>query len=308
MRPFHYEGFKEFVSVVESAALFNSIKNKDDLGESIDDPKLIDCPEDDKDNQLQRSFEVLTSIHHSYYSELDKQSDHHEMRCKLSTSKILNSMKRCVLAGCAIVFASIFPKLDPPSIEKQPLWRYAIALGAVVTHEVMPFTTHLITLQANSAKAKQCISSKSVFLVHPDWLLSCMWNVARTPESHFCIHAMPTVLPSPIDLPENADENNLGKRKRENEDDNEDDNEDESSESEKNSSDSYESWNDERDETEKRDDLSDADIEDDVFSDLQRPQTPPDLSEISTESVKGNDKNGDNDEDWLQQMESELLF
>ena len=86
-------------------------------------------------------------------------------------------------------------------IEKQPIWRQAASLGAVVEHAVKRHTTHLITTQPQTAKAKACFSMKSVFVVHPDWLMNSLWSVKRMDERNFSMGMLPVLDPAPF-LPE----------------------------------------------------------------------------------------------------------
>lgn len=160
---------------------------------------------DKSDGQLMRCLDLLMHIHKTYYDQLDASPGLKRMikvesdpSPALSTACILGAMKSQILCGCVVAFSCIFPnQFDQAKIERQPLWRQACDLGAIVEHGVNPHTTHLITMQPATNKAKMCFAMKSVSVVHPDWLLDCLWNVRRAAEATYAMGPMPTLDPPP---------------------------------------------------------------------------------------------------------------
>lgn len=164
---------------------------------------------DSSDLQLARCMEVLTEIHTQYYEENEKylatggeSSTPTSAPLKPSVATILSSMKGHILSGCCIVFSCVFPQhLTPQMIETQPIWRQAVELGAVVEHTVSEHTTHLVTPQPQTSKAKACFAMKSVHVVHPDWLMNSMWNIRRAREQDFAMGELPTLPARPYVAP-----------------------------------------------------------------------------------------------------------
>ena len=46
-------------------------------------------------------------------------------------------------------------------------------LGAFVTLELHPRTTHMIAINTATAKVQRCVEKGDVWVLHPDWLLFC---------------------------------------------------------------------------------------------------------------------------------------
>lgn len=188
-----------------SRAPAGSDKETDSPGSAVEEREEPCWSADSSDSQLMRCMEILKEIHVRYYpvsgdgvSSKRKRPDAYAAT-EQSTASILSDLKGDILSGCCIAFSCVFPNnFDAEKIERQPLWRQAKDLGATVEHSISAYTTHLITMQPATAKAKMCFSMKSVHVVHPDWLLDCVWNIKRAEEAQFYMGPAPTSNPAPI--------------------------------------------------------------------------------------------------------------
>lgn len=227
VKPFIYNGFREFMELMHAAdrmesnqsissdavvttADHTSSTGKDEASNvheveehkselTSKDPTWV---ADSDDHQLERCLEILKNIHKHYYDRIDSNNslkrkvDRFDIGDAPSTADILADMKSHILRGCVLSFSCIFPShYDRAKIEQQQFWRQAKDLGAVVQHNVTEFTTHLITTQPATAKAKTCFSMRSVHVVHPEWLLNCVWYIRRASEANFIMGPSPSIKP-----------------------------------------------------------------------------------------------------------------
>ncbi|CEP02725.1 unnamed protein product (mitochondrion) [Plasmodiophora brassicae] len=135
----------------------------------------------DRDNVLLSMERVLKRIHTMFYSGQEQ-----------DVRKLLQTVRLDVLRGCELVFSGVFPQNVP--LEKAPEVRLAVELGATVTQEIGPETTHVIGSvfrpTGKIKRAQQCIAAQDAplrHLVHVDWLTACSTHVARAPEDKFSL-------------------------------------------------------------------------------------------------------------------------
>lgn len=143
------------------------------------------------DDSLLRMASVLEDIHTEYYSRFDSSSSDLSVSRDLKVSSILNRMKSQVLENCVITFSGIIPKNDLVPAEYTHFWRLAKSLGARVTHDIVPETTHLVTdthhVKRASSKVAACMKKDSVFIVHTDWLAYSRFALCRVSERTFSL-------------------------------------------------------------------------------------------------------------------------
>eukprot|EP01034_Spumella_vulgaris_P029447 gene29447-36505_t len=77
-----------------------------------------------------------------------------------SVATILSEMKCTVLAGCTVTFSGIIPTNETKP-ENHILYKLAVSLGATVSLDLLPRTTHLISINVNTHKAVQCVKDRS---------------------------------------------------------------------------------------------------------------------------------------------------
>ena len=138
------------------------------------------------DLQLLRCFDIISEVHNQFFSLIDQGFR------DTSTAVLLSQIRARILSGCSLVFSGIFPKEIAGS---HLLWRHAEALGAYVGLEVTQQTTHLVTNSLETSKSKYCVSLNSMYVVHLDWLLFCIWNINREDEMKYLLAPPPRVSP-----------------------------------------------------------------------------------------------------------------
>lgn len=148
-------------------------------------PEFTEC-----DDQLLRCLEVLKNIHQRYYGQSSLSSDSSITRKSVATA--LKDIKRSILYGYTITFSGIIPTNEPHP-ENHFLWRLAESLGAQVSLDLLPRTTHLLSFQINTKKVTTCFQTRSedVWVLHPDWLIYCRWSLAKAEESTFLLMGIP---------------------------------------------------------------------------------------------------------------------
>lgn len=117
----------------------------------------------------------------------------------LTVPLALTSMKAAVLAGCTLAFSGVIPT-NETNPRTHLLWKLAESLGAQVSLDLLPRTTHLIAVNLHTQKVSEVLSRGDVWVLHPDWLFYCRWSLARACETTFMINALPkgASLPRPL--------------------------------------------------------------------------------------------------------------
>lgn len=181
-----------------SGDLVGKVINVPDSGSPIN-PSVASS---DLDDQLICCEKILQKIHTRYYFPVENSSNSkvpsdprlkdRNSPYKTSVSSILKSIKSEVLYGCTITFSGIIPTNDEKP-HKHVLWRLAESLGAQVSADLLPRTTHLISAHLQTQKAQECLKrrgGRDVWVLHPDWLFYCRWSLARAHEGTFMLNAL----------------------------------------------------------------------------------------------------------------------
>lgn len=153
------------------------------------------------DDQLLRCLEVLKLIHSNFYgSDLPNSGMKPEssMQSSTSVSGILHTIKSNVLRGCTVTFSGIIPTNEPRP-ESHVLWKLAESLGAQVSQDLVPRTTHLICPHTSTQKVKEVMENRShkVWVLHPDWLIYCRWSLSKVLEATFMLNGVAAGQPLP---------------------------------------------------------------------------------------------------------------
>lgn len=155
------------------------------------------------DFQLSRCATVLKQLHLEYYSQLDSLVHRQESTTFISqqhtvcVSKVLRQLRRKVLQNCSLTFTGVIPVgcIRP---ETHPMWLLALSLGAIVTSDLTSSTTHLITNtnidNSRTIKTNKAMATKSIWIVHVDWLSKCLWDMERVTEVLYLQAPPPTQL------------------------------------------------------------------------------------------------------------------
>lgn len=168
-----------------------------------------DAADNEHDDQLLRSSEIIKEIHSKIYplstseslinnfsSNKDniKNIDNNDVFINQGNPKIystnvasiMNMMKAQILHGYCITFSGIIP-INCGNGENHFLWQLATSLGAKVTYDLSPYTTHLICTNLSSAKVNEGRNRGNIWILHPDWLFYCRWSMAKALETTFSL-------------------------------------------------------------------------------------------------------------------------
>ncbi len=148
------------------------------IDQSVEIPKSDGIVEDD--NSLLQSLETLKSVHSKYFELFDQG----EMIPNVGT--ILTTTRRSVLRGCHISFSGLLPP-NLPNLDSHRLLVMAKSLGATVSLQLSPRTTHLLTISLETEKSRESMKLGNIYLCHPDWLLACHWHIKREDETPFLL-------------------------------------------------------------------------------------------------------------------------
>ncbi|XP_003219812.2 RNA polymerase II subunit A C-terminal domain phosphatase [Anolis carolinensis] len=167
----------------------NSEQSGITVGESLDQSMEEEEDDDtDQDDHLIYLEEILVRVHADYYSKYDKyvRKETDEIP---DIRKIVPELKRKVLAGVTILFSGLYPTNF--AIERTRENYHATALGAKIAKTLIldendpNKTTHLIAARAGTEKVRQGQTCKSLHIVNPDWLWSCLERWDKVEEQLF---------------------------------------------------------------------------------------------------------------------------
>lgn len=153
--------------------------------EQVHDNNDKDDDDEEEDDGLVQAVAVFKKLHELYFSSISKSG---ESNTQVSVGNILHNFRRESLRGCVICFTGVIP-IGTRKPKHNALWRIATKLGAEVTQEITPETTHLLGVGVGGEKCHQCLKRDDVFVLHCDWLLHCHWNIRREDEAGFFLSA-----------------------------------------------------------------------------------------------------------------------
>lgn len=122
---------------------------------------------EDGDDYLMYLEEILKTVHKAFYDLYD------ELNGEVPDLKsVIPYVRRKLLAGTSLVFSGLVPTHTP--LEKSRVYLVARSMGAQVTQDLTPETTHLVAVRPGTAKVNAARrAARNVFIVTPDWLWCC---------------------------------------------------------------------------------------------------------------------------------------
>jgi RNA polymerase II subunit A-like phosphatase len=122
---------------------------------------------EDGDDYLMYLEEILKTVHKAFYDLYD------EMNGVVPDLKsVIPYVRRKVLSGTSLVFSGLVPTHTP--LEKSRAYLVARSMGAQVTQDLTPETTHLVAVRPGTAKVNSARRiARNVIIVTPDWLWCC---------------------------------------------------------------------------------------------------------------------------------------
>ena len=122
---------------------------------------------EDGDDYLMYLEEILKTVHKAFYDLYD------ELNGEVPDLKsVIPYVRRKLLAGTSLVFSGLVPTHTP--LEKSRAYLVARSMGAQVTQDLTPETTHLVAVRPGTAKVNAARrAARNTFIVTPDWLWCC---------------------------------------------------------------------------------------------------------------------------------------
>jgi RNA polymerase II subunit A-like phosphatase len=162
VRPYHWESFVGFADVNNSSGV--DLSGKDKISE-------------ESDVQLLWTSDILKRLHQLYYSRSVSE--------KPTVPKILEQMRREVLAGCRLVLSGLIPlqmQNMGPDVPRPPFLRFSESLGASVQSQVTRGVTHVVAANDGTDKIMAARRLKGCHVVKVSWLMECVWSLKRQDE------------------------------------------------------------------------------------------------------------------------------
>lgn len=132
-------------------------------GADSDSDQLIEI--EDPDDYLLYLEQILVKIHSRFY-------DIYERSKEIADLKVLVPKIRSeILVGHHLVFSGLVP--NHVKLEQSKAYLIARGMGATVTQNFEPNTTHLVAANAGTIKAIAARKKANIKIVTPDWLWCC---------------------------------------------------------------------------------------------------------------------------------------
>ncbi|XP_069587029.1 RNA polymerase II subunit A C-terminal domain phosphatase [Ranitomeya imitator] len=169
----------------------NSEQSGITVGESLDQSMEEDDDDSedlDEDDHLIYLEEILVRVHTDYYAKYERYLKK-ELEDVPDIRKIVPELKSKVLENTIIAFSGLHPTNFP--IERTRECYHARSLGAKISKnlalddEESNKVTHLIAARAGTEKVRQAMNCKSLHVVNPDWLWSCLERWEKVEEQLF---------------------------------------------------------------------------------------------------------------------------
>ncbi|XP_065087791.1 RNA polymerase II subunit A C-terminal domain phosphatase [Ochlerotatus camptorhynchus] len=136
-----------------------SKENNDQDGEE----NLIEI--EDPDDYLLYLEHILMKIHEKFYEEYEKTKEISDLK------RLIPQVKSQVLVGFNLVFSGLVP--NSMKLEGSKAYQVARSLGAKVTQDFQPDTTHLVAVTFGTSKVHNARKNPKIKIVTPEWLWAC---------------------------------------------------------------------------------------------------------------------------------------
>ncbi|XP_040160340.1 RNA polymerase II subunit A C-terminal domain phosphatase [Anopheles arabiensis] len=120
---------------------------------------------EDPDDYLLYLEHILLKIHETFYEEYDKSKTISDLK------QLIPQVKARVLVGAKLCFSGLIP--NNVKLEQSKAYLIARSLGAAVTQNLEPTTTHLVAVTIGTSKVNNARKNPKIKIVTPEWLWSC---------------------------------------------------------------------------------------------------------------------------------------
>lgn len=153
----------------------------DDDSQNTPDNQEKEKNEDDNDDQVEVEEEddyllyledILKNLHTEYFKEYNEKCQLNEKDIEVPDMKrIIPTYRSKILAGKKLVFSGLVP--TPVPLTESQAYKVARLLGAEVTENLKPDTTHLVAVRQGTLKASAARKRPDIKTVTPEWLWLC---------------------------------------------------------------------------------------------------------------------------------------
>ncbi|XP_055603521.1 RNA polymerase II subunit A C-terminal domain phosphatase isoform X2 [Uranotaenia lowii] len=119
----------------------------------------------DPDDYLLYLEHILITIHQKFYEEYDKTKEISDLK------QLIPQAKSQVLVGCNLVFSGLVP--NNMKLTQSKAYQVARSLGAQVTQDFSPESTHLVAVTFGTSKVHNARKNPRIKIVTPEWLWTC---------------------------------------------------------------------------------------------------------------------------------------
>ncbi|XP_053672862.1 RNA polymerase II subunit A C-terminal domain phosphatase [Anopheles nili] len=144
-----------------------------------DEKELLEI--EDPDDYLLYLEHILLKIHETFYEEYDKTKDISDLK------QLIPKVKARVLVGTRLCFSGLIP--NNVKLEQSKAYLIARSLGAVVSQNLEPTTTHLVAVTIGTSKVNNARKNAKIKIVTPEWLWSCAERWEHVEEVLFPLKA-----------------------------------------------------------------------------------------------------------------------
>lgn len=161
----------EVLSDDDSGNVPDSVKK--DINETVEKNDNDDQVEvEEEDDYLLYLEDILKNLHKEYFKEYDQKCELHGKEVEVPDMKrIIPTYRSKILAGKKLVFSGLVP--TPVPLTESRAYKVARLLGAEVTENLEPDTTHLVAVRQGTLKASAARKRPDVKTVTPEWLWLC---------------------------------------------------------------------------------------------------------------------------------------
>lgn len=173
VRPYHWESFVGYADV-NNAAGFDLTKSE---GQE----------EDESDEQLRWTSDILKRLHNRFYAVKEGESGE-------TAADVLRKMRQEVLSGGSVVLSGLIPlhrQNAGSNGPRPPVIRYVESLGATLLPSVTCDTTHVVAAKDGTDKILAARKVRGCFIVKPSWLMECVWTLKRSDEQKHLLKPPP---------------------------------------------------------------------------------------------------------------------
>ncbi|EHN00710.1 Fcp1p [Saccharomyces cerevisiae x Saccharomyces kudriavzevii VIN7] len=153
------------------------------LQKHLHDQKLLV----DDDDELYYLMGTLSNIHNTYYRMISQSNEPEP-----NLMEIIPSLKQKVFQNCHFVFSGLIPL--GTDIQRSDIVIWTSTFGATSTSDIDYLTTHLITKNPSTYKARLAKKfNPEIKIIHPDWIFECLVNWKKVDEKPYTL-----IVDSPI--------------------------------------------------------------------------------------------------------------